>query len=80
MTIKENIICSGCGQFEYRERTLKNKSTPEPYGYCKHYDRQTSADTFYAVCPGASPIALVIAKPKIVKKVALKETTQSSRK
>ena len=80
MTIKENIICSGCGQFEYRERTLKNKSTPEPYGYCKHYDRQTSADTFYAVCPGASPIPIVLEKPKIVKKTALKKTTKSSRK
>jgi hypothetical protein len=78
--IKENIKCSDCGQFTHRERTVGSKSTPEQYGYCTYYDRQTSAETFYSVCPGASRIKVVAEKPKIVKKTALKKTTKSSRK
>ena len=80
MTIKENIKCSDCGEFAYRERTVGSKSTPEQYGYCEYYERQTSADTFYSWCPGASRIKITTQKPKMVKKTALKKTTKSSRK
>ena len=80
MTIKENIKCSDCGQFELRERTLTGKSTAEQYGYCTYYDRQTAAETFYSWCPGASRIVITTQKPKMVKKTALKKTTKSSRK
>jgi hypothetical protein len=80
MTIKENIKCSDCGQFTTRERTLGKKSTPEQYGYCRYYDRQTSAETFYSLCPGGSRIIVVVEKPNIVKPAAPKRTTKSSRK
>ena len=80
MTDKENIKCSSCGQFELRERTLKGKSTPEQYGYCTYYDRQTAAETFYSWCPGGSRIPIVAEKPNIVKPTALKKTTKTSRK
>ena len=80
MTIKENIKCSDCGQFTHRERTVGSKSTPEQYGYCTYYDRQTSAETFYTICPGGSRIIVVVEKPNIVKLTAPKRTTKSSRK
>ena len=78
--VKENIKCSECGQFTHRERTIGSKYTPEQYGYCKYYNKQTSAETFYGWWPGASRIEVVTAKPSIVKKTALKKTTKSSRK
>jgi len=80
MTAKENIKCSDCGQFTQRERTVGSKSTPELYGYCTYYDRQTSADTFYSFCPGGSRIIVVAEKPSIVKPTALKKITKTSRK
>jgi len=64
----DNIFCSECENFEYHDRRIEGKATPEHYGYCKEFKRQTSADSFYAVCLGASPIDVHIEKPSIVKK------------
>ena len=81
MTVQnENIICSDCENFAVKDRRIEGKATSGSYGFCTHYGTQTSADTFYAVCPSAKRIKLEVPKPKLVKKLAQKRTTKSSRK
>ena len=65
---QENIYCSDCENFTVKDRRIEGKATIEQFGYCTHYEKQTSADSFYAVCPDASPISMEIEKPIIVKK------------
>tara|TARA_B100000749_G_C18121322_1_gene339953 strand:+ start:128 stop:376 length:249 start_codon:yes stop_codon:yes gene_type:complete len=79
----ENIICSDCGNFTYKDRRVdeeKGKTTPEKYGFCEAYQTKTSADTFYGLCPSAVRIPVEVYTPKLVKKLARKRTTKPSRK
>jgi len=81
MTVQnENIICSDCENFAVKDRRIEGKTTPEQYGFCSHYGTQTSANQFYAVCPVAKRIKVEVTKPTLVKKLARKRTTKSSRK
>lgn len=80
MTFKENITCSNCDNFTYKSRQLNGRTTEERVGHCTYYDRQESPAKVYGLCEGASPIPIVIEKPKLVKKEAPKRTTKSLRK
>lgn len=79
----ENIICSECSHFTYKDRRVdeeKGKTTPEKYGFCNSYKTKTSADTFYGMCPSAVRLPVEVYTPQLVKKIARKRTTRSSRK
>tara|TARA_R100001530_G_scaffold2464_1_gene4054 strand:- start:237 stop:479 length:243 start_codon:yes stop_codon:yes gene_type:complete len=80
MNAKENIICSDCENFTYKDRRVDGKATEERYGFCKAYENKTSADTFYGMCPAAIRLPVEVVKPKLVKKLAPKRTTKPSRK
>jgi len=77
---QENIYCSDCENFTVKDRRIEGKATPDSYGFCTHYNTQTSATTFYGVCPSAKRIPVEVAKPTLVKKIAPKRTTRTSRK
>ena len=76
----ENIFCADCANFTIKDRRIEGKETPDRIGFCTHYNTQTSATTFYGVCPVAKRIVAEVAKPALVKKLAPKRTTKSSRK
>jgi len=76
----ENIYCADCENFTVKDRRIEGKTTPSSYGFCSHYETQTSATTFYGVCPVAKRITVEVSKPKLVKKLAPKRTTKPSRK
>tara|TARA_R100000687_G_C6435065_1_gene157693 strand:+ start:1065 stop:1307 length:243 start_codon:yes stop_codon:yes gene_type:complete len=80
MTSRENIICSDCDNFTYKDRRVEGKATLDRYGFCDHYNVKTSANTFYGMCPGAVRIPMEVKKPQLVKKLAQKRITKSSRK
>ena len=77
---QENIYCSDCENFTVKDRRIEGKATEERYGFCKAYKTPTSANTFYGVCPSAKRIPVEVAKPTLVKKIAPKRTTRTSRK
>ena len=80
MTDKENIICSDCENFTYKDRRIEGKATPEQYGFCEAYKSKTSANKFYGLCPQAVRVQVEVVKPSLVKKLAPKRTTKTSRK
>ena len=80
MTDKENIICSDCENFTYKDRRIEGKATPERYGFCEAYESPTSANKFYGLCPQAVRVQVEVVKPSLVKKLAPKRITKTSRK
>ena len=80
MTDKENIICSDCENFTYKDRRIEGKATPEQYGFCEAYKSKTSANKFYGLCPQAVRVQVEVVKPSLVKKLAPKRITKTSRK